>query len=43
MILTSYGHVAAHGQAELIRGMGEAKPVAADDAALVARVMAAIK
>lgn len=41
--LTSYGNIAPHRQAELIRGMGETKPVAAVDPALVARVMAAMK
>ena len=41
--LTSYGNVASHRQAGLIRAMGKAKPVAAIDPSLVARVMAAMQ
>lgn len=41
--MNSYGAMAPYRQAELIRGMGEAQPVAAIDPGLVARVMAAMQ
>jgi len=41
--LTSYGTVAPHRQAELIRGMGATKPADAVDPAYVAKVMAAMR
>ncbi|MEO6093441.1 MAG: site-specific integrase [Novosphingobium sp.] len=41
--LTSYGTVAPHRQAELIRGMGAAKPAVAIDPAYIAQVMAAMR
>lgn len=41
--LTSYGNVAPHRQAELIRGLGESKPVAAVDPEIIAQVMAAMQ
>ena len=41
--LTSYGTVAPHRQAELIRGMGTAKPAETLDPATMAKVMAAIQ
>jgi integrase len=41
--LTSYGAVAPHRQAELIRGMGAIKPADAIDAAMVAKVMAVMR
>lgn len=40
--LTSYGNVAAHRQAALIRGMGAAKSVATIDPDLIAQVVAAV-
>lgn len=41
--LTSYGAVAPHRQAELIRGMGATKPADAVDPTYVAKVMAAMR
>jgi hypothetical protein len=39
--LTSYGAVASHRQAELIRGLAESRPAAPIDPAYLAQVMAA--
>ena len=41
--LTSYGTVAPHRQAELIRGMSASKPAIAIDPAYLAQVMAAMQ
>lgn len=41
--LTSYGNVAAHRQAELIRGLSGTNPLTEIDSATVARVMAALQ
>lgn len=41
--LTSYGTVAPHRQAELIRGMAADKPAMTVDPVMVAQVMAAIQ
>lgn len=41
--LTSYGAVAPHRQAELIRGMGHSRPADTVDPAMVAKVMAAMR
>ena len=41
--LTSYGAVAPHRQAELIRGMGKSRPADEVDVAMIAKVLAAMR